>query len=359
MRRMWKLVVLGVLALVSIGCGTIRAVSAVKDGRIALEASEQEVLNAAGKPDLILARQRVETFYYKRNDSLAVSVSIFQGRVIAFDDSDKWPLDAAKASNEADEPVATGKVRTGMTEQQLLAVLDKPDGVTAKNGQEAFHWLTGDDVDSIVTLRDGKVDGYWDRPVSEYTQNLPTADRDNATTSGKIRVGMAFADVEKILGAADSKAGAKGVTTYRYESDPVFGDTIIYSVNFKDDVVVDIYEFNVTRDEDKKEEQEAQRLAAEAEKRGEAAESSIFSFLDNPLVKTALNVAGAVVAQQIGTRNVSAHKSTVNTLNELTINGTKYKGGPALGQPCNTEGKNCPAGYTCLVYVANSGQCVQ
>lgn len=245
---MYKLVGLAWLWIVA-GCATLPASSAIEDGRIALKVSEQDVFAAAGDPDLILARTGVETFFYKRSDTTAVSVSIHQGKVVAFDDSAAWPAEAARGTDLADEPVSTGKVRVGMDEGLLLRTFDAPDGLTAKDGVETFHWLTGDEVDSLVKVRGGKVEGFWDRPVSERTQNLPTDDRDNATTSGKIRVGMRMAEVEQLLGPPDETANHAGRVIHRYDSDPVFGDHIVFSVGYRDDRVVDLYLFNVSRSE--------------------------------------------------------------------------------------------------------------
>ncbi|MBW2529651.1 MAG: hypothetical protein JRI23_36075 [Deltaproteobacteria bacterium] len=246
-----------------------------------------------------------------------------------------------------------------MTEAELRAKLGDPDGITAKDGLESLHWLTGDEVDSVVHVENGKVTGFWDRPVSEYTQNLPSSgDRDVATTGGRVRVGMTVAQVEQLLGEPDGKKGAKGITTHRYESDPVFGDEIIYSVGFKDGKVVNLHEFNVTRDEDEKEEEEAKREAAAAKARGEEAESSIFGFLSNPLVKAALGVAlGAATDGAVGGGSVNVEESVKSAVRTLTINGTEYSGGEFLGKPCSPSNA-CPKGYKCVLVTDDAGQCV-
>jgi hypothetical protein len=77
----------------------------VQEGRIALEVGKDAVLAAAGKPDLILARKTVETFYYRYGDQ-AVSVSIINGKVVAFDDAVTWPAAAFEAADDASEPVS-------------------------------------------------------------------------------------------------------------------------------------------------------------------------------------------------------------------------------------------------------------
>jgi hypothetical protein len=358
--RAWLFVL--ALALLSFGCALPRAVVAVQEGRITLGASRESVLAAAGEPDLVLASQRVETLYYRRGEQ-AVSVSLLGDKVVAFSDSDRWPVEAAQAADDASEPVSTGKIRIGMTEQEVRAVLDEPDGVTAKAGVETLHWLSGDEVDSIVNLEQGKVVGFWDRPVSEFTQNLPTSERDVATTGGKIRVGMTMAEVQKLLGEPDGAAGGQGLITHRYESDPVFGDEIVYSVGYRDGRVVDLFEFNVSRDEEQKEEEEARRLAAEAAAQEEQEQAAIAGFLSNPLVQAALGAA--LVQGQAGqpaeAGQVSITSQTVQSSSHqsLDINGSHYEGsGPDFGRSCSPEAP-CPQGYKCALITMTMGQCVQ
>ncbi len=286
-----------------------------------------------------------------------MSISLLNGKVIAFDDSATWPVEAAQATEDADEPVSTGRVRVGMTEAEVRERLGDPDGLTASGGLETLHWLGGDTVDSVVHLRQGKVVGFWDRPVSEFTQNLPTGDRDVSTTSGRVRLGMTTEQVQKLLGKPDSMAGKEGAITHRYESDPVFGDTILYSVVYRDGKVTELFEFNVSRDKDRKEEEEARRLAAEAEARRKEAAKSVFSVLSNPLVQAALGAAvqGAAGGQSA---SVSSSSTSVSTSRQLEINGTKYQGGPLLGQSCSLE-EPCPSDYKCHLVTSSSGMCVQ
>lgn len=365
MPAMGRLFVVLVVVLAA-GCGTLPALKAVKDGRIKLEVDERAVVGAAGPPNLILASQGVETLYYKRSDELAVSVSLLKGKVVAFDDRDKWPLEAWKAADDAKRPVSTGKVRVGMAEAAVIAALDeKPNGITARDGIETMHWLTGEEVDSQVILREGKVEGFLDRPISEFTQNLPTHDRDKSTTSGRVRVGMTVADVEKRLGAPDSLAGKDGVSYHRYESDPLFGDTILYAVGFKGGRVVELSELNETREKERKK-KEAE--AAAAEKRAEEAESSIFGFLSNPLVQAAIGVAaGAALGGAMGGAkgggsgskyNYSSTTAQSTSDRSLIINGTRYTGGASLGQQCSIR-SGCPAGYKCVIFAGDSGMCAQ
>lgn len=214
--RRWSGALL-VWAALGLGCAPPRAVQAIHEGRIALHVPRDAVLQAAGKPDLVLASRGVGTFFY-RHDDQAVSVSLFDSKVIAFSDGSLWPEAAARATDDADEPVANGRIHVGMTESEVRAVLDDPDGITAKGGVETLHWLTGDEIDSVVTLSGGRVVGFWDRPVSGLTQNLPTADRDVSATSGKVRVGMTMAEVERLLGKPDGMRGGNDAVTHRYES---------------------------------------------------------------------------------------------------------------------------------------------
>lgn len=341
------------LSLGVVACAPPRAVTAVQEGHIALGKSRDDVLGAAGPPELVLASEGAETFYYRRGDQ-AVSVTFVAGKVVAFSDADPWPAEAARATDDASEPVSDGRIRVGMSEQEVRILLGDPDGLTAKDGQETLHWLTGDEVDSVVHLKDGKVVGFWDRPVSEFTQNLPTSDRDVATTSGKIRVGMTTAEVTRLLGEPDGRSGREGVTVHRYESDPVFGDEIVFSVGFANDRVVDLFLFNVTRDEELKEEEEARREAAAAEAQGKEAEGSILGFLGNELVRAAL-VTAAAGAQG----NVSSQSDQSSATRTLELNGQRFQGsGPDFGRPCSPDDP-CPDGYRCHLVAGEVGSCVE
>jgi hypothetical protein len=351
--RTLELALVLLLSSLFLGCGALPAVTAIKDGRIALEVSESQVREAAGPPDLIIARRGVETYFYDAGKGGAVVVAFHGGKVIAFDDSAVWPSAAADATDEADDPVAKGTVRVGMTEAALREALGDPDGITAKDGLETLHWLTGDDVDSVVQVQDDKVIGFWDRPVNEFTQNLPTADRDEATTSGRVRVGMKMDDVKKLLGEPDGISGKKGLTIHRYETDPVFGDEIWYAVDYKDGVVHNLHEFNVTRDEEEKELAEAQRQAAQTQE--EEAESSIFSIFSNPLVQAVIGTAIGAAANGGRVSHETVKSSAERT---LELNGKTYTGGEHLGQPCSTS-NGCPSGYACHIMAGDSGVCVE
>lgn len=353
MTRGWKCSLTFVLLLLSVVVGACagnpRAFTAIRDGRIALETAESRVMAEAGKPELILAAKGVETFYYRKG-SQAVSITLMGGHVVAYDDGAAWPAAAAAAADDASDPVSTGRVRVGMSEAQVVAAIGKPEGLTAADGVETLHWVSGDDVDSVVHLKDGKVVGFEDRPISEFTQNVPRANRGVSTTSGKLRLGMPQADVKRILDSEpDRTSGDQGVVTWEFTSNPVFGDKIRYFVGFKDGRVVSLSELDVSKEEDRKEEEEARRQAAEADAKSQAVSSSILSFLSDPRVVAALAGGGASVSSQTTTKTESR---------TLTINGTTYTGGEHLGRPC-TPDNACPDGYRCVLVTNTAGQCVQ
>jgi hypothetical protein len=333
-------------------CATSRASLAVQGEQITLQKTEADVIAAAGPPELILAHDGAETFYYQDGDR-AVSVTLVDKVVAAFQDSDTWPAAAMEAAQNADKPVSTGVIRLGLSEVALRAAMGDPDGVTAKDGVETFHWLTGDDVDSAVDLKGGVVVGFWDRPITEFTQDLPTHERDESTTSGALRVGMTPAQVKERLGEPDGKSGAEGLVTHRYESDPLFGDTIHYTVGYKDGVVVALAQVNVSKDEELKEQQEEARQAAAVAARQKEIGTRMLNILSNPLVQQALLSS---MSQRPRTISQTTTQSTEDRT--LEINGTQYKGGANLGQPCSLDSP-CPAGYTCHLIGDTSGMCVQ
>lgn len=339
------------LTLLLAACGsTPKAYTAIRDGSIDLKTPEAQVMQAAGPPQLILAAERVETFYYQNGDA-AVAISILDGKVVAFDDGAVWPKDAFEAADDASEPVSTGKVRVGMSEQLLLQALGKPNGMTAKDGIETMHWLSGDDIDSFVSLDDRVVVGYADVPISEFSQNLPTANRDVGTTSGKVRLGMSQEEVARILEEEPTRTkGKKGVVEHQYKSNPVFGDHIVYSVSYREGKVVAYFEHNVSRAEELQEEKEAQQAAAAAKRKSEGVASTILGVLNNPLVKSAL-----ASSPSASVKHDSSQKKEQRT---LIINGKTYTGGPDLGRPCAPD-NDCPGGYTCLMQTSSSGLCVQ
>ena len=257
-----------------------------------------------------------------------------------------------------------GNVRIGQTEADVIAKMGKPSGLTAKDGIETLHWLTDDEVDSVVQIKDGVVYGFWDTPTSAFTQNLPTEDRDNATTSGKVRVGMTEAEVAAIIGKPDGRSGKDGVTVHRYESDPFFGDEINYAVGYRDGKVAEFSEHNVSRAEEKADEVAARKAAERAAAQEQKTAESRQSFLSNPLVRAALAASiGAAVGKSKGKsrsakRTVSRKTVRSSAKRTLTINGRKYTGGMHLGRPCSLE-KSCPSGYSCHLISSSSGMCVQ
>lgn len=365
LRVMVRVGMLGCVVVGCWGCATAPppALEAIKREQITLGTPEVDVQRIAGEPELVLARSQVETFFYNRGDGKAVSISLVAGAVAAFNDSDTWPRGAFEAMSESDHPVSNGKVRLGMAEAEVRTLLGPPNGLTADDGVEQFHWLTSDDVDSVVALKDGVVTGFWDHRTTELSQNLPTegSDRDEATTGGAIRVGMTPEQVQAKLGEPDRRAGSEGVITHTYESDAIFGDDILYRVGYRDGKVVALSEFN----EDREEEREEAKAKAEAEAAAEAAaeaqreqtDSVIFSILGNPFVQQALfqAVTGNKGAPTKTIRKTTTQSSSKRT---LTINGKTYTGGEHLGKRCDLNAP-CPSGYTCHLITSKSGLCVQ
>lgn len=343
-------------------CGPSRAILAVQQEKIRLEATAAEVVAAAGPPDLILAGEGVETFYFKGSDH-TVSASLLDDKVVAFDDRSVWPVAAATLAQEADQSVVTGRVRIGQTEADVVAQMGKPSGLTARAGIETLHWLTDDEVDSVVQLKNGVVHGFWDKPTSAFTQNLPTEERDKSTTSGKVRLGMSEAEVTAILGEPDGRSGKDGMTVHRYESDPFFGDEINYAVGYREGKVAELSEHNVSRAEEKADEVAARKAAERAVAQEAKADEARQGFLDNPLVRAAI-VGSITAAAKQGSagrpakRTVSRKTVRSTAKRTLTINGTKYTGGVHLGRACSWE-KSCPSGYSCHMITGKSGMCVQ
>lgn len=358
---MLKICALFLLASALMACGPSRAVLAVQQNKIRLDATADEVMAAAGRPDLILAGEGVETFYFKGRDH-TVSATLLNDKVVAFDDRTPWPAAAAALADEADQSVITGKVRIGEAEADVVARMGKPSGLTAKDGIETLHWLTDDTVDSVVQIKDGVVHGFWDAPTSAFTQNLPTEERDKSTTSGKVRLGMSEAEVAAIVGEPDSRSGKDGVTVHRYESDPFFGDEINYAVGYRDGKVVELSEHNVTRAEEQAEEVAAREAAKRALARQKKAEEARQKFLSNPAVRAALISAVAnrqpTRARRPAKRTISRKTVRSTAKRTLTINGTKYTGGVHLGRSCALDNP-CPATYKCHLISSKSGMCVQ
>ncbi|MEZ4475666.1 MAG: hypothetical protein R3F60_33680 [bacterium] len=339
------------LLVVLAGCGSSRALLAVQSDQITLEKTEADVVAAAGPPELILAHDGAETFYYKAGDG-AVSVTLVGGVVAAFRDADTWPEAAFAAAEDADKPVSTGKVRLGMAEADLRRLLGDPNGITAADGLETWHWLTSDEVDSAVDVREGAVAGFADRPIAELTQNLPSHDRDHSTTSGRLRVGMSQADVEALIGEPDGKSGEKGVVRHRYESDPLFGDEIHYTVGYRDGRVVELSQLNISFEEERAERAEEARQAAAAAERQKEIAGRMLTILSNPAVQQALlrSAGPAAVVRKTTTRKTEDRT--------LDINGTRYRNNQITGIACSLDAP-CPAGMTCHLITDRSGTCVQ
>ncbi len=66
-------------------------------------------------------------------------------------------------------------------------------------------------------------------------------------------------------------------------------------------------------------------------------------------------ITSAVIA---GAAAPAAPAGSATGTRTLTINGTTYTGGPALGTPCSLSSP-CPDGYSCHLVTDRSGQCVQ
>lgn len=276
-----RLVLWSILFALALSCSsTPPAYTAIREERVRLGISGAEVLQHTGAPDLWVAAKGVETMYF-RNDEAAVSISLLHDKVVAYADQTGWPESTARAAEEADHPVTNGLVRAGMTEAQVRQVIGDPDGITAQAGVETLHWVTGDEVDSVVELKAGKVVGYVAKEISEFTQNIPSHDRSESTTSGKIRVGMPKRDVKRLLSEPTSVSAKDGQVIHRYESGAVMGDDIHYFVRFKADRVVGFSQYNATKAEEKEE----MRLAAERQR--EAA-NVVFQFLMEAAVQQAI-----------------------------------------------------------------------
>lgn len=307
--------VIGGIGVLS-ACGTPRVLSAMRDDRVRLGITSAEVIQATGEPGLWVAQDGVETMYFKAGKK-SVYVSLVDDKVIAYDDGAAWPDDADGAAREAKKPVSRGAIRVGMTEADVTKVLGRPDGVTAVDGVETLHWVAGDDADSIVELRDGKVVGYVDLATTKFTQNVPRHERETSTTGGAVRLGMTRADVQARIGKPDGVAGRGGREVHRYDTNPVFGNHVVYSVEYEGDRVTGYWQENVTlakkeraereakAKKDREREEERAQEAAGASAKTSAA-SAVFSFLGNVAVKEA-------VARRESSRAEGASRTTTSS----------------------------------------------
>jgi hypothetical protein len=273
-------------------CGTPAVLAALREERVKLGQGSAEVLQHAGPAELWIAKERVETLYYK-NGEKAVFISLLDDKVIAYDDRAEWPAPAERAAKEADKPVSKGKIRVGLSEPELLAIMGKPSGMTAEKGIETFHWTSDDESDSQVELVGGKVVGYVDMETTKFSQNIPRHDRKNATTTGKVRVGMEKGAVQGAIGKPDGVSAKDGIVTHRYDASAFFGNDLVYYVHYRDDRVVGFSQENLTLAKKERKEQEAKAKEQQAaQESGPSAGGQVarvlFGFLLNSAVQAAL-----------------------------------------------------------------------
>lgn len=269
------------------GCAAPRALVALQQERVRLGMSAAETVREAGPPELRIARESVETYFYENGDR-AVSISMLDGKVVGYDDRAAWPASAARAAGDADKPVGLGAVRVGMTEAEVVAALGPPDGFTAEAGLESLHWVTDDEADSVVEIQGGVVVGFVDYQINEYAQNVPRHDRDESTTSGALRVGMSKEAVQAKLGKPDSVSARDGVVTHRYDSNAIFGHDLVYAVAYKGDRVVGLSQHDVSLAEDEQEAIAERDAKATAQPSRSRLVSVLFAFLLNEGVQQAL-----------------------------------------------------------------------
>ena len=280
------------LALLSLSaCGTPAVLLALREERVKLGQPTAEVIRQAGPPELWIAKERVETLFYK-NGERAVFVSFLDDKVVAYDDRAEWPAPAERAAKEADKPVSKGRIRVGMTEAEVVSLQGKPSGVTAEKGIETFHWTSGDESDSQVEIQGGKVVGYVDMETTKFSQNIPRHDRKNATTTGKIRVGMDRQTVASLIGKHDGVSARDGIVTHRYDASAFFGNDLVYYVQYRDDRVVGFSQENLTLAKKERKEKEAkEKEQQEASQAGPSAAGRVASVLFGFLLNTAVQAA--------------------------------------------------------------------
>ena len=281
------------------GCAAPRALVALQQERVRLGMGAAETVREAGPPELRIARESVETYFYENGD-LAVSISMLDGKVVGYDDRAVWPASAARAAGDADKPVGRGAVSVGMTEAEVVAAMGPPDGMTAEAGLETLHWVTSDEADSVVELQGGVVVGFVDYQINEYAQNVPRHDRDESTTSGAVRVGMSREDVQAKLGKPDSVSARDSVVTHKYDSDAIFGHDLVYAVAYEGDRVVGFSQHDVSLAEDEQEAIAERDAKATAQPSRSSVMSVLFAFLLNEGVQQALSQRKAAGPAQGG-----------------------------------------------------------
>ncbi len=347
-------ILLPLVALLS-ACGTPAVLAALREERVKLGQGSAEVLQHTGPAELWIAKQRVETLYYK-NGAGAVYISLLDDKVIAYDDRAEWPAPAERAAKEADKPVSKGRIRVGMSEPELLAVMGKPSGMTAENGIETFHWTSDDESDSQVELQAGKVVGYVDMETTKFSQNIPRHDRKNATTTGKVRVGMEKGAVQGALGKPDGVSAKDGIVTHRYDASAFFGNDLVYYVQYRDDRVVGFSQENVTLAKKERKEREAKEKEQQAAQAGPSAGSQVarvlFGFLLNTAVQAALAKQPAAPPPRAGGGGVRPGPEPVPMpMKTDTCSCPELPCGVAKIQPCSARCVNTRAVCSC------GGQC--
>ena len=273
-------------------CAVPQVVLALKEERIKVGQASVEVIGQAGQPLMWIAKESVETLYY-RNGKQAVYISFLDDKVIAYDDRAEWPEAAWRGKDEAKraKSVTGGGIRVGMPEAKVLEILGKPDGITATGSVETFHWVSNRSSDSAVEIKGGKVVGYVDLETHKYSQNIPSHDRKNSTTSGKVRVGMTKDAVQAVLGKPDSVSAKEGVVAHRYDSNAVFGNDLVYEVEYQDDRVIGFSQHNKTLAKKEKKAKEKEERAQQQPSEDDSEPSRtrrFFGFLLNTVVQDAL-----------------------------------------------------------------------
>ncbi|MDY0000706.1 MAG: hypothetical protein RBU30_05385 [Polyangia bacterium] len=291
------------------GCAPPRVVVALKEERIKVGLSSAAVIAQAGPPVMWIAKDSVETIYY-RNGKQGVYISFLDDKVVAYDDRAEWPEAAWRGLAEAkrSKTVGTGRIRVGMPEAKVLEILGKPDGLTAESGVETFHWVSNKSSDSVVEMKEGKVVGYLDMETNKFTQNIPSHDRKNSTTAGRIRVGMTKQAVQDGIGKPDSVSAKEGLVVHRYDSKSFWANDLVYMVEYKEDRVVGFSQSNLTlAKKERKAKRDAERAEQEAseEDSGPSRARRFFGFLFHTAVQEALSRRDPGRGGRVRTRDCS------------------------------------------------------